>query len=125
MQMNVMSQDSLESYRQGLAERSLVEETELEARFQHAWVLAKKAAERLHSDYKVAAVYLFGSLLHRDLFHPHSDIDLAIKGLPAHDYYRAVGTLLALSDTLSFDLVLFEEAPYSLQVCIDQEGICL
>lgn len=121
----MVDKNNLESYRQGLAERSLVQEAELEARFQQAWALAKMAAGQLRSQYRVDDVVLFGSLLHRELFHKYSDVDLAVKGLPARDYYRAVASLLTLSDAISIDLVLFEEAPQSLQKCIDREGIIL
>lgn len=121
----MVDKDELESYRRGLAERSLVQEAELEVRFQQAWALAKLAAGQLRSQYRVEAVVLFGSLLQRELFHKYSDIDLAVKGLPARDYYRAVASLLTLSDAIAIDLVFFEEAPHSLQMCIDQEGIIL
>lgn len=123
--MDAVPEKSIESYRQGLARRMLAEEVELEARFQEAWAVAKSAADYLCANYDVAEVYLFGSLVYRDLFHRRSDIDLAVKGLPARDYYRAVSNLLNLSNTFSFDLVLFEEAAPSLQACIAKEGIHL
>ena len=41
----------------------------------------------------VKAVYLTGSILEEGKFRPHSDIDVAVEGLPEEDYLRTLAEL--------------------------------
>lgn len=52
--------------------------------------LIEKAAAILGS-YGATEVYLFGSARCGDFDLEHSDIDLAVRGIPAKDFYGAVG----------------------------------
>ena len=52
--------------------------------------LIEKAVAILHT-YGATEVYIFGSSRSGDFDFEHSDIDLAVKGIPAKDFYVAVG----------------------------------
>jgi predicted nucleotidyltransferase len=81
---------------------------------------AKKCANFLKEKYGVTKVILFGSLLNYEKMTPHSDIDLAVWGLPEKDYFKAVGFLLEIADNFSIDLVEIQNVrPYILSA-IDQ-----
>ena len=89
--------------------------------------LALKARENLdqvvavlRQRFCVERIVLFGSLAQGELF-PDSDVDLAVEGLAAEQYFAAIdaaATLLALP----VDLVRLEEAPPSLIRRIEREG---
>ena len=66
---------------------------------------AARAAEFLRKEYRVQDVYLFGSLLEPEWVHTHSDIDLAVTGLPEEYFYKAVGELLDLVEGFEVDVV--------------------
>lgn len=68
---------------------------------------------------------MFGSLVCRELFHPQSDVDLAVWGIDETIYYRAVGQLLALDPMFEIDVVMGEEAPMALREVIEREGIAI
>lgn len=90
-----------------------------------AWKVARQAEALLHERFKVNRVVVFGSLVRSDLFHPRSDVDLAVWGLDEKEYYRAVAQLLALDPTIEIDLVMAEDAPASLLANIEKEGVAL
>ena len=82
--------------------------------------VAKKCANFLKEKYGVTKVILFGSLLNYEKMTPHSDIDLAVWGLPEKDYFKAVGFLLEIADSFSINLVEIQNVrPYILPA-IDQ-----
>lgn len=91
-------------------------------RREKAWQLAKTAAALLKEEFGAARVAVFGSLVHPQLFHRRSDVDLAVWGLEGIEYYRAVSRLLSLDADISFDLVEVEHASPRLREKIDQEG---
>jgi predicted nucleotidyltransferase len=61
----------------------------MEARRERAMLAARRAAEILRAEFGVQRVILFGSLATGSWFHRRSDIDLAVEGLDATDYWRA------------------------------------
>lgn len=58
-------------------------------RLERAWEVARQVAEFLRQKYQPTRVIAFGSLVHAELFHLGSDIDLAVEGIPWPDYLRA------------------------------------
>ena len=48
----------------------------------------RQVATELKFQFKVKRVILFGSLAHADWFAPDSDVDLAVEGLRAKDYWQ-------------------------------------
>ena len=96
-----------------------------EVRHQVGWVRARAAAQILRVEFRVEAIYLFGSLLEPKAIHPGSDIDLATIGLASHQYYEALGTLLCQTKDFSVDLVCLEEAQSSLKQHILDCGVRL
>jgi predicted nucleotidyltransferase len=91
-------------------------------RREKAWELAKTAAALLKEEFGAARVAVFGSLVHPQLFHRRSDVDLAVWGLAGIEYYRAVSRLLSLDPDISFDLVEVEHASPRLREKIEREG---
>jgi uncharacterized protein len=79
----------------------------------------------LKAVFAVERVVVFGSLVHPELFHLHSDVDLAVWGLGERDYLRALGQLQGLDPAFAIDLIRVEEAPAPLCATIVQEGQAL
>lgn len=80
--------------------------------------LAKELKERFHA----SKVMLFGSLARAD-FSQWSDIDLAVWGISASDYYKAVAYASGYSSVFKVDLVDAEDCSPSLLQHITQNGI--
>jgi predicted nucleotidyltransferase len=115
--------EQLEIYRKSAREREKDQHARLEARMQHAWELARKAAPILKEEFGASRVVLFGSLLHPELYHFRSDIDLAVWDI--QHYFRAVARLLDLDPEFDFDLVPFEDARPGIIALIQREGMDL
>ncbi len=77
----------------------------MQQRQQRGWAVARQWAKILKEQFSVKRVVLFGSLLNFQRMTWHSDIDLAVWGLPERDYFRAVATLLDVDTEFSIDLV--------------------
>ncbi|MEW5869337.1 MAG: nucleotide disphospho-sugar-binding domain-containing protein [Chloroflexota bacterium] len=84
--------------------------------------MTKLAASLLKGEFGAARVAVFGSLVQSGLFHPRSDIDLAVWGLDERLYFRAVGVLHSLDVDFEIDLVIFDEARPVIQEAILSEG---
>jgi uncharacterized protein len=93
---------------------------EMKQRQKEGLELAKKCANFLKEKYGVSKVVLFGSLLDYEQMTPHSDIDLAVWGLPEKDYFKAVGFLLEIADNFSIDLVEIQHARSYILSAINQ-----
>jgi predicted nucleotidyltransferase len=100
-----------------------ISQTTLENRYQKGWETARKAARILREKYQIEKVILFGSLLDLSKFRYHSDIDLAVWGLPEQLYYQALKDILAISPDFSIDLIQIESASPSLQTVINNQGV--
>lgn len=83
--------------------------------------LQPDAHRLLTSRYGVTKVILFGSLA-RGEAHEHSDVDLAVAGLPLTRYFAAMADLNELFGT-PVDLLELEVAGPSLQARLQAEGI--
>jgi predicted nucleotidyltransferase len=87
--------------------------------------VAQQAAQLLKTDFGAARVVVFGSVCSPQLFHQHSDVDLAVWDLEEHFYYQAVGRLQGLDPDIAVDVVEVERAPRALQEVIQQTGVPL
>jgi predicted nucleotidyltransferase len=87
-----------------------------------AWDVARAAGDLLQKRFHAQKVWVLGSLLQDDLFHDHSDVDLAAWGLRQEDILRAVAEVTSLDSDISVDLVVFEDASESLRRTIQAEG---
>lgn len=120
-----ISKEKLDKYKASAACRWEREQERLSLSYRQRWVLAKKAAQLLKAQFGVQKVMAFGSITQKDLYHPFSDLDIAVWGLDEKLYYRAVARLLELDPDERVDLVRIEDARDSLRNVIGQEGILL
>jgi len=88
---------------------------------QEARSVAKKIAEELVKRFGAKRVVLFGSLA-RGNFSSWSDIDLAVWGIPATDFFRAVAFACGISDVWKVDLVDAQDCTRALREIILEEG---
>jgi predicted nucleotidyltransferase len=86
--------------------------------------VAKDIATELIRYYGAKRVILFGSLARGDL-HLRSDIDLAVWGIPASEFYRAVAFATGFSKTWKVDLVDADDCGETLSELIQKEGVGL
>ena len=88
-------------------------------------IRVRQAAVELKTHFKVKQVILFGSLADADWFVPHSDIDLAVEGLPPDAYWHAWRLVEEIIDTRLVDFVELETAKESLRQVIIRSGVDL
>ena len=122
MTLNI-SPEKMAEYREGARQREAARQVALDARFHHAWDVAKKGAKILQSQFQAEKVVVFGSLVNRQRFFERSDIDLAAWGIPERLYLRALGSLLDLTTEFSIDLVRMEEARDYMYQSVESEGV--
>ncbi|MBF0450200.1 MAG: nucleotidyltransferase domain-containing protein [Candidatus Magnetomorum sp.] len=124
--MSVFSGQDISVYRKTHQNRFMQKKERMNARKNSALTLSKKAAYLLKTKYHVKQVYLFGSLARQHaFFDEHSDIDIAVKGLPEKDYFKAHSNLMDLNPKFDMDLVMMETASTSILKVICQEGILI
>ena len=97
---------------------------ELPSAIDEAHTVAKKLAEELINRFGAKNVFLFGSLARGD-FSKWSDIDMAVRGIPSTDFYRAVAFASGFSKGWKIDLVDTADCSEDLQGIILKEGIRL
>jgi len=85
----------------------------------------RKAAAVLKAQFGAQSVILFGSLAHDEWFTPRSDVDLAVEGLSADNYWEAWRVLEELITDRVVDLVALETARESLRKEIQEYGLLL
>ena len=97
----------LSSYRPWATMEQYRKDPEVFKRKEVAWKLAREAAEMLKRKYGAARVVVFGSLVRETGFTPWSDIDLAVWGIVAEDFYHAAGEAIdiALEEGVGVDIV--------------------
>ncbi len=103
--------------------RTIEEERKIKTRSQTGWVLARKAAKLLKSEFGAEKVFVFGSLLHESSFTLWSDIDLSVSGIAADKYYAAVAAVSDFSSSTKIDLIDLESCRPSLRDTILNEGV--
>ncbi len=117
--------DSLAEYRTTMKEREKRARREWEQRRERARATARHVTGYLHDAYDVSRVVLFGSMVREGLLREDSDLDLAVWGLDADDYFEAVGRVQDEGAPFSVDLVRMERAPDSLHDLVQEEGRAL
>ena len=83
----------------------------------------REAAAALKSRFSARRVILFGSLAHPSSFVSDSDVDLAVEGLVADDYWKAWGLAEEIINDRPVDLIEVERASESLRRAIRRHGI--
>jgi predicted nucleotidyltransferase len=97
----------------------------VKSRWQAAQELAQQAAQLLRTDFAAKKVILFGSATHPSLFTPWSDVDLAVEGISATQFYAAVATVTGLSSSFRVDLIDLGTCTARLRQEIEQHGVDL
>ena len=82
----------------------------LERRKRLADRVVKKLAGILSGKYSAKRVVLVGSCAHPERFGFHSDIDLAVQGIPDARFFSAAGDLMLASGVFNVDLIPIEDA---------------
>ena len=77
--------------------------------------LSARFGDRIH-------VVMFGSLLDLDRFRLDSDIDLAVEGLSASEYWEALALVERQPAGARVDLIRIESASAALRETVRQEG---
>jgi predicted nucleotidyltransferase len=104
-------------------ERLVRQENQKEQRTLRLRQAARDCARQLVQEFGASRVYLFGSLVEERFAHDRSDIDLAVEGLDAKLYWKALSALWALlSEGAELDLVPLERAWPSVVERVRSEG---
>jgi len=82
-----------------------------------------EAADALKQQFGVRRVVLFGSLAHRAWFASDTDVDLAVEGLHAQDYWQAWKVVEDIVGDRPVDMIEIERAKPSLRQSIIRSGI--
>ena len=85
-------------------------------------VRVRQVAAELKSRFNAKRVILFGSLVHAEWFVPGSDVDLAVEGLRAQDYWQAWRLAEEIIEHRPVDLIEIETAKESLRRAILRYG---
>ena len=115
----------MEEYRRTARMRLEKQRHLVAGRRERAWEVARRAAHILREEYGAGRVMAFGSLVRDKGFHLHSDVDLAVWGIPEEAYCRAVARVLDIEPSISVDLVEIEESQPYLRRVIAEEGVIL
>ena len=115
--------EQIEVYAATLRARTADTVRRRQQRREQAWTAARQAANVLRSQYGVAGVWVFGSLVVGDHFTERSDIDMAAIGFTPALHMEALGRLLRLSPDFEFDLVDLERCPEGLRRAVEHSGV--
>ncbi len=113
------------TYRRSAQARDLAQQREREQRRRVAWDVARQAASVLKERFGATRVIAFGSLAHGAWFGLHSDIDLAVEGIPPAAFWRAWAAMDRLGPSFEIDLVALESAMEPLRAEIAMQGVAL
>jgi predicted nucleotidyltransferase len=108
-----LSEDERRSYRPWQNLQRYRKDPEVDRRWDQTWDIARRAARLLREQYGAARVVVFGSLVHRDWFTPWSDIDIAVSGVPAGKFYRAIGAAYDIGAEAGFKVDVIDPAECS------------
>ncbi len=75
------------------------------ARPERAWGVARQIADFLRQKYHLTRIVAFGSIVYPEIVGPHSDVDLAVEGIPWPDYLRAWTDVEELMTEFKVDLI--------------------
>jgi len=120
-----LSREEWKRYKGGLARRptrpGLAEDERRER--ERSLHRVREAAAALKAGFGVRRVVLFGSLAHEAWFAPDSDIDLAVEGLRAEDYWKAWRLVEDIIADRPVDLIDIGAVGDSLQRAIQRYGV--
>lgn len=114
--------EKMAEYLRGARERAKRPPPTSDEYYASAWEAARRAAALIHERFPAARVRVFGSLVFRTCFFPHSDIDLAIEGVPVGEYLNLWDELQSREPNFKIDLVEADRVPAALRASIDEEG---
>jgi predicted nucleotidyltransferase len=115
---------TLDSYRQGWAQRQ-AEADEAAAHWRaDAWGRAHSVATELASQFGVTRVVVFGSLA-RGRAGPGSDVDLLVDGLPPDRYWEAAGVADRIMHPIAVDLAAIPAVRPEVLTRALAEGRCI
>jgi len=123
--MRTIDPETLKSYQLAHRERQRRIDQQVQSPFEQAWKVAYMASELLKKDFQATKVVVFGSLTQREMFHPHSDVDLAVWGMDERFLFRATGILQGLNPSISVDLILYDDASPHIEETIVREGVII
>lgn len=83
----------------------------------------RQVAAAIKDRFGARRVILFGSLAHTGWFAPDSDVDLAVEGLTAENYWNAWGVAEEIIGDKPVDLIEVERATESLRRAIARHGM--
>lgn len=83
----------------------------------------RQVAAAIKDRFGARRVILFGSLAHAGWFAPDSDVDLAVEGLTAENYWNAWGVAEEIIGDKPVDLIEVERATESLRRAIARHGV--
>lgn len=106
-----------------LPQRSIT--PEIKVRWEQAWELMPKLAQLLREKYGAEKVQVFGSAIELKYFSMTSDIDLAVWGMPASQYFLAATAADEFDEAFRVDVVDVRFCRPSLLKVIQAEGIDL
>ena len=92
-------------------------------RWEQVWEVAHAVAHLLRERFGAKQVVVFGSLVHRAWFTPWSDIDIAVWGILAHQFYQAVAAVTGINPKFEVDVVDVEDCSIRHRRIIESEGI--
>ena len=117
-----LSAEKLAAYRRGLRRRLGKPLTaEERAMLNAAMREARQMAKRLVKQHGAKRVILFGSVARQRRLRRDSDIDLAVEGMPAENFYQIVGDLWTKQGR-QVDLVRWETLRESFRQVVEREG---
>ena len=100
-------------------------DTRIAARLDRAWAAARDIADFLRRKYQPARIIAFGSIVHPEVFGLHSDIDIAVEGVPWPDYLRAWNDVEERVTEFKVDLIDVAVVGPELRARIEREGQAL
>lgn len=111
------------AYLPGIRQRRLKEQKSWQERRERAWASARRAAAVLHQ-YGASQVIAFGSLVRQGPFDERSDIDLAVEGIAAAQFFRAAAAAAAECE-LELDVIDWADASPAVREEIRRDGVPL
>lgn len=118
-----LSPEAMATYRRSARRREQARRAAIELRRQRALACAAAAARELRDSFGADRVFVFGSTIDAPAFHERSDIDLAVAGIAAEDFWRAGVAVERAVRPFDVDIVDLDYAPDGLRRAILSSSI--